>query len=145
MRLETEYKLRIFDFLYWFFFMIVVRLRLLRTMKLKWLYRSKTDGSPLILTSDHNHSLLFGISFSSCLFRNLAISSLIVSCFNTIWCHNNLRPCYIQVILMAGSQYFHAMFLCDMTEHDKDAVVIKGISKETFSSLLNFLYSGRLV
>ena len=43
---------------------------------------------------------------------------------------------------MSGSEYFHAMFLTDMSEHNKDCVMIGGISKEVFSRILDFLYSG---
>jgi len=43
---------------------------------------------------------------------------------------------------MSGSEYFHAMFLTDMSEHNKDCVMIGGISKEVFSCILDFLYSG---
>ena len=44
---------------------------------------------------------------------------------------------------MAGSPYFHAMFISGMCEHDKDVVQIGGVSSATFSILLDFLYSGK--
>ena len=44
---------------------------------------------------------------------------------------------------MAGSPYFHAMFINNMAEHDKQNIVIGGVSKQIFSIILEFLYSGR--
>ncbi|XP_052255755.1 actin-binding protein IPP-like isoform X1 [Dreissena polymorpha] len=49
-----------------------------------------------------------------------------------------------KVVLMAGSTYFHAMFVTDMSEHGKDEIVISGVSKHIFSLLLDFIYSGEI-
>ncbi|XP_052776239.1 actin-binding protein IPP-like [Mya arenaria] len=62
-------------------------------------------------------------------------------CDVTLQVEGQSFPCH-KVILMAGSSYFHAMFVNNMAEHDKEAIVIGGITKEIFSSLLDFLYSG---
>lgn len=44
---------------------------------------------------------------------------------------------------MAGSPYFYAMFISNMAEHDKQDIIIGGVSKDVFSIILEFLYSGK--
>jgi hypothetical protein len=56
---------------------------------------------------------------------------------------HDIKYLTLQVVLMAGSPYFHAMFINNMAEHDKQSIDIGGVSKQIFSIILEFLYSGK--
>ena len=49
-----------------------------------------------------------------------------------------------KVVLSAATDYFNAMFLSGMTENNSKEVTLKGFEVETFTVLLDYMYSGEL-
>lgn len=47
-----------------------------------------------------------------------------------------------KAILAASSDYFQAMFTGELSEKNKDKIVLHGISAEIFEIILEFIYSG---
>lgn len=49
-----------------------------------------------------------------------------------------------RAVLAAHSQYFLTMFTCGMTETRDEAVTIHGVSSEVFTTVLSYIYKGRV-
>ena len=66
-------------------------------------------------------------------------------CFCDVTLETNVYTCDVhKVVLAASSDYFRAMFTCNMKEHDMSRVLLRGVDGAYVKRIVDYIYSGEL-